>query len=245
MLAVPGHGAPVEEKRIVRGTHRLVVSELIGIGINEQLAGQCRAVGARTQRYCRGQVPAGAVAADREAGRVGADLGGVPGDPAQRRVAVVDRRRERVLGGQPVTRHHDQRAGGVGQAAADAVGRVDGAEYPAAAEEVQQRGQRPPAGGPVQPQRQLAAGPGDRQVGDLADGLRLASAGLDRGQVRGPGVGQRHGVQRRNVIPLALVAHGLQLRVEGHGSHTPFARAGREYEPRAPIASYCRSSRRG
>src|ERR1039457_1421319 len=165
-----------------------------------------------------GVVPAGAVATDREAGRVCADLIRVLGDPAHRRVAVVDRRREPVLGGQPVTSHDDQRAGGVGQAAADAVGRVDGAEDPAAAEEIEQRGQRPLAGGPVQPQRQLAAGPGDLQIGDLVDGLRLAPPGPGRGKVGGPGVGERHGVERRNVVTLALVAYRLQLRVEGHSS---------------------------
>src|ERR1035441_1332205 len=70
MLAVPGDGVAVKEKRIVRGTHRWVVGELVGIGINEKLAGQGRAVGAGPQRYSRGQVPAGAVATDREAGRV-------------------------------------------------------------------------------------------------------------------------------------------------------------------------------
>jgi hypothetical protein len=213
----------VKKERIVRGTHRLIVGELVGIGVNEKLADQRRAVGAGEQSHSRGQVRTGAVATDREAGWVRADLVRVLGDPAHRRVAVVDRRREGMLRCQPVANHDDQRAGRVGQAPADAIGGVDGAQDPAATEEVEQRGQRPLAGGPVQPQRELAARPGNRQVGHLIDGLRLAPALPDRGKIRGPGFGERHGVQRRNIVALTLVADRLQLRVEGHSLHSHLA----------------------
>jgi len=102
----------VEHERVIECPHRLVVGELVGIGIDEKLAGQHRAAPvADPQRHRRGQVPPGAVTADREPGGVPADLRRVPGDPAHRRVAVVDRRREGVLGRQPVTNHGDQRAG--------------------------------------------------------------------------------------------------------------------------------------
>jgi len=102
-------------------------------------------------------------------------------------------------------------------------------------------GQRPLAGGPVQPQRQLTAGPGDHQVGDLVDVLRLSPARPDRGEIRSPGFGERHGVERRNVVPLALVAHCLQLGVEGHGLHTLSlgpAEPAAPHEPGRPITSY-------
>jgi hypothetical protein len=56
---------PVEQLRIVRLAHRLVVGELVGVGVDEQLPGEGRAaVVPAPQRYRRGQVPAGAVAAD-------------------------------------------------------------------------------------------------------------------------------------------------------------------------------------
>ena len=46
----------------------------------------------------RGQVAAGRIAADREAGAVGAELGGVSDDVLDRGNAVIQRRRGRVLG---------------------------------------------------------------------------------------------------------------------------------------------------
>jgi hypothetical protein len=123
-----------------------------------------------------------------------------------------------MLWRQPVSGHDDRRTGRVGQRPGHAVGGVDCAQNPAATEEVEQGGRRPLATLPVQPYRQFAAGPVDGEVDDFVYRLRVTAALSDRGQVRRPGLGQRHRVQRRNIVAFALVAHRLQLRVEGHGS---------------------------
>jgi hypothetical protein len=62
----------------------------------------------RQQREPRSEVPARAATREDDPARVATDVPGVPGDPPQAGVCVVEPGRERVLRGEPVGhRHHD------------------------------------------------------------------------------------------------------------------------------------------
>jgi hypothetical protein len=109
----------------------------------------------------------------------------VLGDPLSRGVAVVEGRRVDVLGREPVVDRDDERAGPVGDAADRVVADVEVADHPAAAVEVHDHGLRVVVAGGVDPDGDVARGPGDRPVlgGDLL-GLALqvdeALGGLPR-----------------------------------------------------------------
>ncbi len=105
-------------------------------GIDQQLERERQPRVAGAQCADGGQVPARAVAADRERPRPSADLFGVLRDPGRRSPGVVERRREAVLGGEPVVDRADDAAGEAGERRADAVVRDQAAQHPAAAVEV-------------------------------------------------------------------------------------------------------------
>ena len=109
-------------------------------GVDEELEGRGRAaVGGGAVGRHRGQVAAGAVAADRDAGRVGAELGRAGVGVAEGGERVVDRGREAVLGGEAVVHGEHARARRRGQQARGRVVRVEVAhDPPAAVEEDQQ-----------------------------------------------------------------------------------------------------------
>ncbi len=88
---------------------------------------------ARQQRHHGGDVAARAVAAHGDAVRVRAQLLRVLERPAQRRLAVLDRRRERVLGRQPVVDRQHVRAPVAAQQPAGGVVGVEVADHEAAA----------------------------------------------------------------------------------------------------------------
>ena len=90
----------------------------------------------------RGEVAAGRVAGDGEAARVGAEQRGVRVRPAGGGERVVGGGREASLGREAVADVEDDGARGVRERPADAVVRVDRAEQPAAAVEVDDERQR-------------------------------------------------------------------------------------------------------
>ena len=105
------------------GSRREVV---VRDGIDQQLVAQRRAAAiARHQRHHGREVAARAVAADRDARGVDADLGALLGHPARGRVAILGPGRKLVLGSQPVVDRHHDATDRVREAAAGAVVRVE------------------------------------------------------------------------------------------------------------------------
>ncbi len=116
-----------------------VLAEQVHCGIDEQLGGERDAVGVGELRAHRGQVAAGAVAADGEALGIAAVLLDLLRDELQRGVGVVDRGREPVLGREPVVDADDDRAGVVGEQPAHALVGVQVTDHETAAVEVDDR----------------------------------------------------------------------------------------------------------
>ena len=102
---------------------------------------------ARHERDDRGEVAAGAVAADREPGGVTAELGRVLAKPRDDRVRVLHAGREPVLGRETVVDRDDDAAGRVADRAAHAVVGVEVADHPPAAVEERDDGRRTAGGG--------------------------------------------------------------------------------------------------
>jgi len=92
--------------------------------------------------------------------------------------AVVVRRGEAVLGALPVGDGDDDRVGRVRERARRGVVDVDVRDHPAAAVDVEEDGERPLAHRRVDPQRDLAAGAGDRALLDAGDGLGIGALAL-------------------------------------------------------------------
>jgi hypothetical protein len=90
----------------------------------------------RQQRQCGGQTRAGAGAADGDA--CGVDVG-LAGEPAQRGVAVLQRRRKRVLGCEPVFHRGNDDVELIGDPAAKAAVLRRVTEHHSAAVDPQQR----------------------------------------------------------------------------------------------------------
>ena len=103
------------------------------------------------------------IAADSHAGGIDLQLGRRRrlGHPAHGRHAVVDRRRERMLGRQPIVDGHDRHAAGGREGADGAVMGLEVADDPAAAVEVHEHGPRPRfGGGHIHPHRHVTAAHG-------------------------------------------------------------------------------------
>ena len=104
---------PPAERDGLGGEQREVAELAVGVGVHRarrrpgrRAAGRARRA-LRVQRRDRGEVPARAVAADRHAGRVEAELrGAVAGRPRDREVGVLDRRGIAVLGREAVVDAH-------------------------------------------------------------------------------------------------------------------------------------------
>ncbi len=108
---------------------------------------------------------AGAVAPDRDPERVAAKLGRIGDRPLEGRIAVFDRRWERVLRGQAILGREDHRAAVSGEETADPVVGVEVADDPAAAVEVDEEGwlAGPDPARQVEARPQLARGGGQLQ----------------------------------------------------------------------------------
>jgi len=140
--------------------------------VDQHLAGQGDVGRAPEPERNRGrQVAARAFARDRDAFRVGAEAHRVGERPLRHRHAVVEARRERMLGREPVLDRHNGRAGAVRELAGDVVHQSDAADAePAAVEIHDDSGRR----GVV-----LVDADGDAVddvVGDLGDLARRGSA---------------------------------------------------------------------
>ena len=149
VLLVPQQLVAVEEVALVG---RVPADRQVGRrdGIDQQLEADDRLAGVAQVLADDGrEVAAGRVARDRQPRRVGAEQRGVRVRPARRGERVVGRRGEAVLRREPVADVQHDGARGVGERPADAVVRVDRAEQPAAAVEVDDErrgGRRHPRG---------------------------------------------------------------------------------------------------
>ena len=133
----------------------------VGGGIDEQLRGR-RPLVALEQRDNGAEVPSGAVAADGDAIGIGAEVARVGQRPAECGPGVVERRRERMLGREPVGHAEHVRAGLAAQDAARRVVRVEIANHETAAVKVDE-------------QRRLGPGSARRRI--VADGDPVIAGG--------------------------------------------------------------------
>ena len=194
----------------------------IGGRIDQHLARDRRAVAvARCDRDHRGEIAAGAVAADHQPRGVDAELFGVVGDPFRRRDGVVDGGGKFVLGREPVIdRDHDQLAF-VGQLAAHHVVGIEIADHPAAA--VKEHQARREAVGLPQLCRRVDArgdrpgGRGDRERLDRFEFRRLGIADEAGLQIELARLGRRQRLVRRPAGFLERLEHGGGIGIEGHG----------------------------
>ena len=155
--------ALVSRKPSAKSSPRGQVAGRVGRRVDQQL--HCRhraAAGPGQQADHGGEVAAGAVAADRDPGRVDAQLGGVGAGPGEGGPGVLDRGREGMLGRQPVVDREHRRPGRGGEEAADAVVGVEVADHPAAAVEVDRAAA---AACRARGRRERRAGPGSARPG--------------------------------------------------------------------------------
>ena len=194
----------------------------VGAGIDQHLARDRGAVAvARRYRNHRGEIAAGAVAADAQPRRVDAELSCIVGDPFRRGDDVLDAGGKFVLGREPVIDGNDNELTFVGQLTAHHVMGIEIADDPAAAMKEHQA--RRKAVGLPQPQwgvdarRDRPVRCGDRErmyrfqlrrVG-IADhtGLQIELARLRR----------RNRFVRRTAGFLKRLEHGSGIGIEGHG----------------------------
>ena len=115
-------------------TYDSVSDDEVAHRIDQDLERERRAARvARAQRAHRREVAARAVAADGDPRRVAADLRRVRDRPVERGPAVVERRRKRMLGREPVVDRHHDRARRVRELASDPVELLDVPDDPTAA----------------------------------------------------------------------------------------------------------------
>ena len=192
---------------------------LVGGRVDQQLEAHRQVAGiAQRDRHHRGQVAAGAVAADRQARGIDAQLGGVVAHPARGGDAVVHRGREAVLRAHAVVHRHHRAAGGVGQLAAQRVVRVQVADDPAAAVVVHQHRRRALALRRglrvVQAQRDRAVRAVGLQVAGLGDRRRVGLRHRAALAVEGACVGRRQRVRRRDLALDHQVEQELGMGVQ-------------------------------
>src|SRR5213082_1491453 len=184
----------------------------------------------------------------RELG-IDAELARVGSHPGQRRVAVREGRRKRMLGGQAVVDGNQPTGAGVGEGAADRVVRIETAGDEPTAVEVDERGQRLArrARGRVHPHRQrgLRRGQGAilharhflAQAGESEQLLQRAAARADRQAASARGIGGGEPLQQ-----------ALGVGVEWHVASSKGARSVRSITARArraPSPASARARARG
>ena len=115
---------------------------LVGAGVDEHLErdrGSARV--ARHERHHGGEVAARAVAADGQLFGIYFQTICVAGNKRESGKAILHGRRKRGLGRFPILHREHRAARAVGERAADDIVRVEIADHPAAAVEIDQRGQ--------------------------------------------------------------------------------------------------------
>ena len=223
----------------------------VGHRVDQQLEHGRRAAVARRQlRHHRGEVTAGAVAADADAAWIGAQPLSVRVGPAERGSGVVDRRGKRVLGRKAVVDREHVRAGVAAEDPAHAVVRIEVAVEEAAPVVVhEQRVRSAGLGRCVVPCAERGRGV-DLEVLDGADGERFAAEHRGQPAPRLARVGQRHRLERRLLAALEDREHELSLggerlavdhdrRLAGQANLDP---AGARRAPARPTAGRARSA---
>ena len=211
-------------RRLVSGSRmRGRVHRKIGGGIDQQLACELWAVAiARRKRNHRGEIAAGAVAADHDPRRIDAELSGVVGYPFGGGDAVVDRSGIFVLGREAIVDGDDDQLALMGHLAADHVVGIDIADHPAAAVEEHQA--RREAVGLAQCLRRVDARR-DRPCGAGIDS-GFAEFKLGRFGIGGDAAGEielarfvrRHGFEGRaaGLLKGLVDEHGIGIENDGH-----------------------------
>ncbi len=208
---VPG----LEEVQLaVRAGLELLGVDGVGQGIDQHLAADLRAaLVAGAQGHHGGQVAAGAVAADRDARSIAAEVAGMLGRPAQGGEAVVRRGGEGVLRRQAIVDRHGDAAGLHGEDPRHLVVGVQVAQDEAAAVHEHQHRQVVLGVRPVDAQLDVAARPRDVLVDHLGDGRGL--------EVGGPGAAHAHPQDLERHLAergrgFGLGEQGRELRIDGH-----------------------------
>ena len=222
VIAKPLDDGVREQDAGLRLAVRGVRHRKIGGRIDQHLARDRGAVAvARRYRDDRGEVAAGAVAADHQPRRVDAELLCVDGDPFRRGDRVIDGGGEFVLGREPVIDGNNDELTFIGQFAAHHVVGIEIADHPAAAVKEHQARREP---GCPQLQWRVDAR-GDRSV--RARGSRAAATDLSSG---GSGLLTKRaceielaGFRRRQCLIsgtagfLKRLEHGGGIGIEGNG----------------------------
>jgi hypothetical protein len=216
LLLEPVHRVLRQEGALGVLLSRRMTSPGLGRRVDQRLEAQLRATGVASEEgHDGGQVAAGAVAANGDAGRVALDRVGVDRHPLGGGEAVFDGRRELGLGRQAVVDADDDGLGLGAQLAGHRVVAVDAADREPSAVEEQQDRERPVALRPVHPDRDLAGRAGDRPVVGAGELGRLAAGGSHH-LVGGPrlldGAVAEAGVPRGGGVGL----HHLEDGVQGH-----------------------------
>ena len=201
-------GDLLEPDERVDGDHALGPVRRVDVRIDEQLEHRLghAAASARRGRAPLRQVAAGAVTADRDPGRVPAQVRRVAQAPLIDREGIVERLRERVLRREPVVDVHDDAVGRCGQGRAHGLEVLRAEQHEAAAVEVDQDRQRF-----VRPARRAD------EARDVAvrsrDRHRLDAGHLDRRRAQRPVTCARPGpdlLERRWLVRLGLRGHGVE-----------------------------------
>ena len=179
----------------------------------------------REQAEHRGEIAAGAVAGNRDAVGIDAEFVRRALHEGERCAAILDGRREFVFRRQPVVGGDDDAGRRVGEPAADLVMRVEIADHPAAAMQIEQRRSagRCRALPAIDPERQRAAGSGDDALAERCDRFALA---LQVGKAFIVGAARllrRSRFERRRAGLAAEFEHMPGLRIEGRQGRSGMA----------------------
>jgi hypothetical protein len=216
LLPVPLHLRPCEVEAGREPQVRLAVQIGVRDGVHEHLQRELEPAVARAQRDRRRQVAPCAVAGDRDPARIATELERLLHHPLRGSPGVLDRGRERRLGGQPIVDRHDDAGCPVRERAAHGVVRVERADDPAPAVEPDHHGQELGAQRPVHAHPQLAGRAGDEEIDDLVDLVGQApdlrhlelGAGAQDVERQLPGRGPRAGSIDVRLEVLVQVGHG-------------------------------------
>ena len=222
----PAHRIPREQVAVgvvaIRPRVEVVLRDRIGEHLERQRG---TAPVAAHEADGGGEVPARAVTADGQAPPVDAETPGLAGDPLGRRVRVFGGDGVLVLGGEAVVDARHDRSRGIGERAADAVMRLDVADHPAAAMEVDVGGEGPATRRGIAPHGDCPAVDGHPVIVDARDVLHRAERGGARAHALA-GLGRGHLLRGRQAERRRCVEDLLGLRIEWHGASPPHLSSG-------------------